>query len=94
MPRVEAFAINGIELWFNSADHDPAHFHARKPGAWEIRVSIVSTTNKTLSYSFKWPTRGATVAGRLQKELRDATVRHRVTLLVEWENKVVVKERF
>jgi hypothetical protein len=32
MPRIEAFTISGVELWFNSADHDPAHYHVRKSG--------------------------------------------------------------
>ncbi len=32
MGRVDAFAIGGLDLWFNSHDHGPPHFHARRPG--------------------------------------------------------------
>ncbi len=92
MPRLEAFTVDGLELWFNSADHAPAHFHARKPGEWEIRVNIIMTTSNELAFSFKWPRRGASLSGRLQRLLRDATVAHRVALLREWQEKVSVKE--
>ena len=94
MPRVEAFTIAGVELWFNSADHAPAHFHVRRPGAWEIRVNILATTSESLAYSFKWPRNGATVPGRLQKQLREATSEHRAALLTEWQEKVIVQEDF
>lgn len=92
MPRVEAFTIAGLELWFNSADHAPAHFHARKPGAWEIRVNILTTTASSLAFSFKWPRQGADLPGRLQKQLREATILHRLALIAEWQRKVIVKE--
>ncbi len=88
MPRVDAFSIKGIELLFYSADHDPAHFHVRKPGDWEIKVNILATTDDQLAFTFKWPRNGATVSGRLQKELRTQTVAHREALLKEWESKV------
>ncbi len=92
MPKVEVFTIDGVELWFNSADHDPAHFHVNKSCKWEIRVNILATTNQTLVYTFKWPRTGASVSGKLQKLLRQATVQHRAVLVAEWEAKVVVKE--
>lgn len=38
MPRVACFEVEGVELLFHSHDHRPAHFHARRPGDWEIRV--------------------------------------------------------
>ena len=38
MPRLEAFSIPGLDLFFNSLDHLPPHFHARRRGEWEIRV--------------------------------------------------------
>lgn len=92
MPKVDAFSINGIELLFYSADHDPAHFHVRKPGEWEIKVNILTTTDSQLDFAFKWPRNGATVSGKLQKQLRTQTVAHREALLMEWEAKVLVKE--
>lgn len=27
-------------MWFYSGDHEPPHFHARRPGEWEARVFI------------------------------------------------------
>jgi hypothetical protein len=38
VPRLDAFSVAGLELFFNSLDHLPPHFHARRPGEWEIRV--------------------------------------------------------
>jgi len=67
---VDAFEIDGLDLWFNSSDHLPPHFHARKPGEWEVRVYILVTTAEELAYSFKWPKTGATIPGRIQKALR------------------------
>jgi hypothetical protein len=84
--------MTGIELLFYSADHDPAHFHVRKPGEWEIRVNILATTSDQLAYTFKWPRTGATVPSGLQKQLRRATVQHREALLTEWQAKVLVME--
>ena len=92
MPLVEAFSLDGVELWFNSADHEPAHFHVRRPGLWEIRVSILATTEDELAFRERWPRYGARVSGRLQKRLRRLVVRHRVALLAEWEQKVFVRE--
>jgi hypothetical protein len=94
MSKVAAFIIDGFDLWFRSADHAPAHFHVRNAGAWEIRVSILTTTSDRLDFTFKWPRVGATVPGRLQKLLRVATVAHREALLTQWESKVVVSEDY
>ena len=55
-------------------------------------MNILTTTNERLDYSFKWPRNGASVSGRLQKQLREATVQHREALLTEWQDKVLVKE--
>ena len=41
MPKVEAFQVAGIEMWFWSHDHDPPHFHAKRGGEWEIKVGIL-----------------------------------------------------
>ena len=38
MPTVACLAVAGIELWFNSNDHLPPHFHAEKSCDWEVRV--------------------------------------------------------
>ena len=38
MGKVESFNLDGLDLFFNSHDHLPPHFHVRKPGQGEIRV--------------------------------------------------------
>jgi len=38
VPRVDAFTALGLELWFNSDDHLPPHFHAENAGKWHVRV--------------------------------------------------------
>jgi hypothetical protein len=38
MGRVDTFRLPGLDLWFNSSDHLPPHFHAEKLGLWEVRV--------------------------------------------------------
>lgn len=53
MSKVAAFLIDGVELWFRSADHEPPHFHVRKAGEWEIKVHILTTTSDRLEFSFK-----------------------------------------
>lgn len=85
MGKVEAFTIAGLDLWFNSIDHRPPHFHARCPGRWEIRVYILECTETQLSYEVKW---GANPIRRHREQLLERVVGHRVALLEEWERKV------
>ena len=54
MGRVDAFAIGGLDLWFNSHDHGPPHFHVRRPGEWEIRVYFLDCTEEVLVFDQKW----------------------------------------
>src|ERR1017187_7070431 len=44
--RVEAFALDGLELWFNSSDHLPEHVHVKRRGQWEIRVYFLLCTER------------------------------------------------
>jgi hypothetical protein len=91
---VTAFSIPGLDLWFNSSDHLPPHFHARKPGRWEVRVYILECTPARLSFTAKWPRLGgAGPRRRARRALLEATLEHRVELLLEWEQKVVSEER-
>jgi|ETNmetMinimDraft_30_1059905.scaffolds.fasta_scaffold359126_1 hypothetical protein len=92
MGEVSTIVIAGLDLWFNSSDHGPPHFHARRPDHWEIRVYIASTTRKKLVFSSKWPRNGVKVPGRLRRLLRQATATNREALLAEWEAKVLVVE--
>ncbi len=54
MGKVEAFALEGLELWFNSSDHDPPHIHVTRRGKWEIRVFFLMCTDAKLDFNRKW----------------------------------------
>jgi Domain of unknown function (DUF4160) len=85
---VDAFSVPGIELWFNSSDHLPPHFHASRRGAWEIRVFFLLCTETHLEWSLKWKDRRRTVARRALRKLRAKAVQCRAELIAEWEAKV------
>jgi hypothetical protein len=87
MGKVDCFEISGIEVYFNSSDHLPPHFHAGKPGEWGIRVYLQTTTSDFLDYKVIWPLGGGPRAPVL-KELRESVIAHREDLLLEWERKV------
>jgi len=86
--RVDAFSVPGVELWFNSSDHLPPHFHASKRGEWEIRVFFLLCTEVHIEWSLKWKDRRRAVPRRALAELRGQSVRFRAELLAEWEAKV------
>lgn len=91
MPALEAISVDGIRLWFNSDDHMPPHFHASRPGEWEIRVYFTSSFDE-LDYDVRWQ-----VKRPRRKALNDilASVQEaRVELFEEWEEKVRVKETY
>ena len=90
MGKVEAFVVAGLELWFNSSDHLPPHFHARKPGAWEARIYFLACVERHLEVEMKWPKTGITPSRRERDALLRGALGHRVVLLREWERKVVV----
>lgn len=81
MGRVSIFSIDGLDLWFNSSDHEPPHFHASKPGWWEVRVYILE-----LKLEIKW--RRRRVSGAVVRTLLELTQQHQAKLLKEWEEKV------
>ncbi|MBK6685976.1 MAG: DUF4160 domain-containing protein [Deltaproteobacteria bacterium] len=83
MGRVAAFSINGLDLWFNSNDHLPPHFHAEKPGEWEVRVFI--RRDGPGMFETCW---GKGPSAKMKKELRALTEAHREALETEWAEKV------
>ena len=91
MGRVSTIFVPGLDLWFNSSDHLPPHFHARKSGKWEARVVIMECFGGHLEYTMKWPRRGDLPA-RDRRALLAQTLAQREALLEEWERKVVVRE--
>jgi hypothetical protein len=84
--RVEAFVLGGLELWFNSSDHEPPHIHVKRRGKWEIRVFFLFCTATRLEFNRKWGKKDPTA--KTQNEIRKAVVEHQAELLREWEQKV------
>ena len=82
------FEIAGLDLWFNSADHKPPHFHAEKLGEWELRVYFLR--EKSEMHEKKW---GKDPRAAELKKLLSAAEEHREELLREWEQRVHVKIR-
>jgi hypothetical protein len=87
MGKVDCFQVPGVELYFNSSDHMPPHFHAHRTDEWEIRVYFLTSTESWLNYDVKWPQGGKPPAPVL-KDLLSNVLTHREDLLREWERKV------
>ena len=85
MGKVDAIAVAGLSLWFNSNDHLPPHFHALRTGQWEIRVYFLECVPGHLEYDVKW---GRSPSGGDRRTLLGLVLGARVELLVEWEQKV------
>ena len=85
MGKVEAFAIDGLDVWFNSSDHLPEHLHVKRRGAWEIRVYFLLCTEGRLEFDCKW---GKSPSASIKTKILKAVLEHRAALLIEWEKKV------
>lgn len=88
MAKLTSFSIAGLELFFNSLDHMPPHFHLKKLGEREIRVFFLECTKDHLSFEVKWPPKFHKLSGRIEKILLRLVLQHRVAILEEWESKV------
>ncbi|MEY4582270.1 MAG: hypothetical protein RL701_6973 [Pseudomonadota bacterium] len=89
MPRVVCVSVNGIELWFNSNDHLPPHFHAELSGDWHVKVHFMRDRSEMIEVVYT--SRPRQPRGRDLKELLQQAEAHRVPLLREFEAKVSVK---
>src|SRR5262249_498128 len=83
--KVECITVAGLDLWFNSHDHRPPHFHVRRPGEYELRVLFLLCSENHLEYEVKW---GEAPSKKMLETLRELAVEHRAVLLTEWEQKV------
>lgn len=93
MVKVESFCIQGLEAFFRSNDHHPCHFHVKKQGKWEIRVYILTSTEK-LHYSVKFPKNQKQLPNAKEERLiLDFVIKNRGKLYIDWETKVCVKEK-
>lgn len=86
--RVSAFGLPGLDLWFNSNDHLPPHFHAEQPGDWEVRVLFLRDPTEMIEV--RWQNRRPRAA--TLRALCRAAEEHRQQLLEEWDEKVAVSE--
>ncbi|MBI5488818.1 MAG: DUF4160 domain-containing protein [Deltaproteobacteria bacterium] len=93
MGKVSAFTLEGLDLWFNSSDHLPPHFHARKPGRWEVRVFLLLCADGHLAFEKRWPPGRPGPRAQERDAILRATLKHRAELLQEWEQKVLTKEK-
>jgi hypothetical protein len=80
--QVKAFAIGGIEMWFGSGDHEPAHFHARRRGEWHAKVRILESPERMIYWLRPLD---ATIKGRDRRAIIAGVEENRAALLAEWE---------
>ena len=93
MAKVTAFELAGLDLWFNSDDHLPPHFHAEKIGDWEIKVHFLRGRDEM--FEVVWPENPKKKSGKPRKadlrEIGEAAEAHRGELLEQWQQDVIVK---
>jgi hypothetical protein len=82
--KVDAFAVAGCDLWFNSDNHLPPHFHAESAEG-EARVYFL---REPPALQVKWGRRPR--SGTRQALVQESSV-HRLELLEEWQRKVHVR---
>jgi hypothetical protein len=87
--KVTSFSLAGLDLWFNSDDHLPPHFHAEKPGEWEVRVYFLR--ERADMFEAKWTARAGKPSRGDLRALGTLAEANRAVVLVEWEHKVSVK---
>lgn len=81
MATLRPFEIPGLKLWLWSEDHEPPHFHAKRAGEWEVKVSFMRTPDEMIE--FLWADKKP--ASRVLKELTRLAEQYRVELLEQWE---------
>lgn len=81
MPTVRAFRIAGIKAWFGSNDYGSPHFHAKRPGAWEVKVHFLFDSSEMTEVV--WADKPMPRSAR--RQLIQLTELHRVELLAQWE---------
>jgi hypothetical protein len=84
MGRISCFGIEGVQCWFNSQEHKPPHFHAKRRGEWEVRVHFMKSRTEMLEVKWK----NERISRQDRKILCDKATTYRPELLKEWEEKV------
>ena len=80
MARLHAFDVHGVEMWIPSGDHEPPHFHARRPGEWTAKVYIQRAKGRMIEVKH------GTIRRTHRTAIEAGVEEHRAELLEEWEN--------
>ena len=92
MGKLQSFKIDGLDLFFNSNDHNPAHLHVRKLGAWEIRVYILFCSKEDgLDFTAVYPP-NPQISSKEKNKILKLVLENKSKLLIEWKQKVCIKE--
>jgi hypothetical protein len=76
---VTAFPLSGLKIWFWSNDHEPPHFHVKKVGEWEIKVSFLEDSSRMIEEVFGKP------SAKVLREIKELAEQHRPELLQQWQ---------
>jgi hypothetical protein len=88
MARLRAFQLIGYELWINTNDHAPPHFHLTDHAeTFELRIHFLEVLPGHLSASVVFPKAARSsscLRGAKRAELIELVLQHREELLAEW----------
>lgn len=87
MSKLKCIAVDGLRLWFWSDDHNPPHFHAQRPGEWELKVNFMESSAAKMFTLVK----GNKVPSAYTKLLEKLVVENRLGIFKEWERSVHLK---
>ena len=79
MGKLVSFTMPGYEIWFWSDDHDPPHFHVKRRGEWELKVSFLKSRDEM--FELKWAKK--TPKASVLKEIFEKVKENRELLLLE-----------
>ena len=82
MVTVSAFQIEWLKLWFCSNDHEPPHFHVKKSGEWEVKISFMLDQSEMVEV--EWSKKH--LSQKVLKQVTKLAEEHRVALLEQWQN--------
>ena len=80
MATVTAFQISGLKIWFCSNDHEPPHFHVKRRGEWEVKVSFLLAPDDMIEILGS-----GSPSKKELKTLTQLAVEHRLELLEQWQ---------
>jgi uncharacterized protein DUF4160 len=86
MANLSCFSIAGMRLWFYPNDHEPAHFHAKRKGEWEMKVRFQEGSAEM--FELVWAAKKKQMSKADREALQEMVKTHRFELLREWEQKV------